>query len=80
LDHRYFANEQTYSTLEQELHTAYLQGNLEKTSEIAESVDLRRIPLQQGKKDSMAYTSEVRNHSYGMWPVPLLMLFAQNVP
>jgi hypothetical protein len=44
-EHRYFANETSYSQVEAELLSAYLQGNLEKTSDIAESVDLRRIPL-----------------------------------
>jgi hypothetical protein len=80
LDHRYFANEHTYGNLEPELLTAYLQGNLEKTSEIAESVDLRRIPLHQGKSDNIQLSSEFRNHPWTLWPVPLLMLFAQNVP
>ena len=45
LQHKYFANEHSYHTMEAELLAAYLQGNLEKTSEIADSVDLRRIPL-----------------------------------
>lgn len=65
--------------MEAELLTAYLQGNMEKTSEIVDLVDLRRIPVYQGKNENMTL-GELKNHPNHLWPVPLLMLYAKNVP
>lgn len=59
--------------------SAYMQGNLEKTGEIAESVDLRRIPLHEGKNHEVSL-SALRNHPNTYWPMPLFMIHAHLVP
>jgi hypothetical protein len=45
MDHKYFAGDTTYANIETDLRTSYLAGDMDKTREIAEEVDLRRIPL-----------------------------------
>ena len=41
-------------------------------------VDLRRIPLHNGYNHTMKL-SELRNHPFTYWPIPLHMLYAHNV-
>ena len=79
VEHRYFANEHTYGNIEIELLNSYLQGEKERTGGIAELVDLRRIPLHNGYNQNMKL-SELKNHPFTYWPVPLHMLYAHQVP
>ena len=46
---------------------------------IAELTDLRRVPLAPGYNHQLRYP-ELNNHPFTYWPIPLHMLFVQNVP
>ena len=57
---------------------SYLQGEKERTGGIADLVDLRRIPVHNGYNHNMKI-SELRNHPFTYWPIPLHMLYAHTL-
>lgn len=46
--HKYFLNEHEYENYEVDLLQAYLSGDKERVTAIAEATDIRRVPLAPG--------------------------------
>lgn len=64
-----------YYKLEEDLLRAYLEGDKQTITEIAEFTDIRRVPLAPGYNHQVKFP-ELNNHPFTYWPITIHMLWA----
>lgn len=74
-ENKYFANSSEYQNLEKDLVDAFREGDVAKIQTIADSVDLRRIPMTDGENHRSEFYL-LRQYSYLYWPATLVMINA----
>jgi len=71
----YLKSSDDYLLLEKDLVDAFREGDVAKISRIADTVDLRRIPMIDGENHRSEF-NVLRSYPYLYWPATLLMINA----
>jgi hypothetical protein len=72
---KYLKTSEEYLLLEKDIIDAFREGSVEKFSAIANSVDLRRIPMTEGENHRSELTL-LRSYPYLYWPATLIAINA----
>ena len=73
----YLKNEESYNRIEADLEAAFKQGDIQRITTIAETADLRRMPLSAGKSRESVIPG-LQSMGTAQWPVLLHMLWENN--
>jgi hypothetical protein len=71
----YLKSSDDYALLETDLVNAFREGDVAKIAQIADSVDLRRIPMTEGENHRSQFTI-LRSYPYLYWPATLVTVNA----
>jgi hypothetical protein len=74
-ENKYFKSSEDYQYLEKDLIDAFREGDVVKIAAIADSIDLRRIPMTDGE-NSRSELYILQQYYYLYWPATLVMIFA----
>lgn len=74
-ENKYFKTSYDYQNLEKDIVDAFREGDVTKIQAIADSVDLRRIPMTDGENHRSEFYL-LKQYSYLYWPATLIMINA----